>query len=57
MYTFSFIVGNTIPKRVKCIHSATKFRVEGLGFRVLGLGFFKARGLRRVRGLGLRSQA
>ena len=25
MYTFSFIVGNTIPKSVKCIHSATKF--------------------------------
>ena len=24
MYTFSFIVGNIIPKRVKCIHSATK---------------------------------
>ena len=24
MYTFSFIVGNIIPKSVKCIHSATK---------------------------------
>ena len=24
MYTFSFIMGNIIPKRVKCIHSATK---------------------------------
>ena len=24
MYTFSFIVGNTIPKSVKCIHLATK---------------------------------
>ena len=26
MYTFSFIVGNIIPKIVKCIHSATKTR-------------------------------
>ena len=26
MYTFSFIVGNIIPKSVKCIHSATKAR-------------------------------
>ena len=25
MYTFSFIVGNIIPKSVKCIHSATKY--------------------------------
>ena len=24
MYTFSLIVGNIIPKSVKCIHSATK---------------------------------
>ena len=24
MYTFSFTVGNIIPKIVKCIHSATK---------------------------------
>ena len=24
MYTFSFLVGNIIPKRLKCIHSATK---------------------------------
>ena len=24
VYTFSFIVGNIIPKSVKCIHSATK---------------------------------
>ena len=24
VYTFSFIVGNTIPKSVKCVHSATK---------------------------------
>ena len=24
VYTFSFIVGNNIPKRVKCIHSTTK---------------------------------
>ena len=23
MYTFSFIVGNVIPKSVKCIHSAS----------------------------------
>ena len=23
-YTFSFIVGNIIPKSVECIHSATK---------------------------------
>ena len=26
VYTFSFIVGNIIPKSEKCIHSATKFR-------------------------------
>ena len=26
MYTFSFIVGNIIPKSVKCIHSATKLK-------------------------------
>ena len=25
VYTFSFIVGNIIPKSVKCIHSATKY--------------------------------
>ena len=24
VYKFSFIVGNTIPKSVKCIHSATR---------------------------------
>ena len=24
VYTFSFIVGNIVPKSVKCIHSATK---------------------------------
>ena len=24
MYTVSFIVGNIIPKSIKCIHSATK---------------------------------
>ena len=29
IYTFSFIVGNIIPKSAKCIHSATKFRVSG----------------------------
>ena len=27
MYTFSFIVGNIIPKSVKCIHSATKHSI------------------------------
>ena len=26
VYTFSFIVGNVIPKSVECIHSATKFQ-------------------------------
>ena len=33
VYTFSFILGNIIPKSVKCVHSATyKFRLEiGLG--------------------------
>ena len=30
MYTFSFIVGNSIPKSVKCIHSATKPKPEDL---------------------------
>ena len=30
--TFSFIVGNIIPKSVKCLHSATK----GLGLLTLG---------------------
>ena len=25
VYTFAFIVGNIIPKYVKCIHSATKY--------------------------------
>ena len=32
VYTFSFIVGNMIPKSVKCLHSATK---GFTGFRVL----------------------
>ena len=38
MYTFSFVVGNIIPKSVKCIHSATKLgsRVEGFGVEVSG---------------------
>ena len=26
MYTFVFRMGNTIPKSVKCIHSATKLQ-------------------------------
>ena len=30
MYTFRFIVGNIIPKSVKCIHSGTKVRELGL---------------------------
>ena len=34
MYAFSFIVGNIIPKSVKCIHSATK-----KGLRDVGWGF------------------
>ena len=29
MYTFSFIVGNIIPKNVKCIHSATYKLIQG----------------------------
>ena len=29
VYTFSFIVGNIIPKSVKCIHSVTK-RIQGV---------------------------
>ena len=49
MYSFSFIVGNIIPKSVKCIPSATKVTVRatirileglwvsGCGFRVKGL--------------------
>ena len=28
VYTVSFIVGNIIPKSVKCIHSATKYGVS-----------------------------
>ena len=45
MCTFSFIVGNNIPKSVKCIHSATKLtRVSWANFTDqavpgLGLGF------------------
>ena len=35
VYTFSFIVGNIIPKSVKCIHSATKV-LRALGFKVCG---------------------
>ena len=27
MYTFCFIVGNIIQKSIKCIHSATEFRI------------------------------
>ena len=41
MYTFSFIVGNIIPKSVKSIHSATKFDWGVLGSihtGVLGVG-------------------
>ena len=34
MYTFSFTVGSIIPKSVKCIHSATKSRLDDS--RVLG---------------------
>ena len=40
VYTFRFIVGNIIPKSVKCIHSATKvLRVwdVGSGLRILVL--------------------
>ena len=33
MYTFSFTVGNVIPKSVKCIHSATK-TICGPGWHV-----------------------
>ena len=29
MYTFSFVVGNIIPKSVSCIHSATKGKYCG----------------------------
>ena len=39
VYTFRLVVGIIIPKSVKCIHSATKFKVYGR-FRVLGLVFF-----------------
>ena len=42
MYTFRFIVGNIIPKSVKCIHSATK-DLRGLGFRGFGFGGFGSR--------------
>ena len=40
MHTFRFIVGNIIPKSVKCIHSATmtKFRIYKL--RVLARGMW-----------------
>ena len=42
MYTFSFIVGNIIPRSVKCIHSATKKGLavgrKGCAKRVQGLG-------------------
>ena len=44
MDTFSFIVGNSIPKSVKCIHSATKPKppvskgLGGPGFRVEAAG-------------------
>ena len=49
MYTFSFIVGNIIPKRVQCIHSATKSwglgvevsEFRGLGFRKGTEGFYR----------------
>ena len=36
VYTFSFIVGNVIPKSVKCIHSATKYQDfrRAQGFKV-----------------------
>ena len=27
VYTFGFIVGDIIPKSVKCIHSATKYKM------------------------------
>ena len=41
MYTCSFIVGDLIPKSVKCIHSATKMkRFEVHGLRVEDLGLF-----------------
>ena len=46
--TLLVIVGIIIPKSVKCIHSATKFKVYGR-FRVLGLVFFLGF---RVSGLG-----
>ena len=37
MYTFSSIVGNIIPRRVKCIHSATRDWMD-LGFATVGFG-------------------
>ena len=45
MYTFSFIVGNIIPRSAKCSHSATRrvrvysSRVSGSGVGFKGLGF------------------
>ena len=40
MYTFSFIVGNIIPKSAKCIHSATKvfYSLRSKGVRFVELG-------------------
>ena len=51
-YTFSFIVGNIIPKSVKCIHSATMglrvSREEFIGFQGLGPLGFRACAFRTV---------
>ena len=38
MYTFSFIVGTTIPESVKWIHSATKAMGVSASVMRLGLG-------------------
>ena len=64
MLTFSFILGDIIPKSVMCIHSATKIIASGfywpvrprltklslLGLRLLGFWDVGFRVLRDVRG-------
>ena len=56
MYTFRFIVGNSIPKSITCIHSATKNTYRGpyygslpLSWELSPLGIGLSEGIRLPR--------
>ena len=50
VHTFIFLVGNIIPKSVKCVHSATKSCIVGATFQ----GFVESISCRNSRLVGIR---